>query len=340
MTVVHLVVPDSIDDPRRPSGGNVYDRRLASALAASGWTVREHPVRASLSEVLASVPDGGRVLVDGLVTRRAATAVVANSGRLLLVVLLHELVGPDRDERTVLEAAAAVVTTSRWTADRVAGAYGLGRSHVHVARPGVDPAPAVRGTRDGRRLLCVGVASAAKGQRDLVEALGSLTDLTWGCHVVGSWDVEPAYAQAAMRRARDLGIGGRLTWTGPLVGDRLAAEYAAADLLVLPSRAETYAMVVTEALAGAVPVLAAAVGGVPEALGRTPVGAVPGLLVDAADRGALAPALRRWLTDAGLRTRLRRRARARRTTLSGWAVTADTVAAVLRTAQRREGVPT
>ena len=41
---VHVVVPDGIDDPRRPSGGNVYDRRACRGLAALGWSVHEHNV--------------------------------------------------------------------------------------------------------------------------------------------------------------------------------------------------------------------------------------------------------------------------------------------------------
>ena len=41
---VHVVVPDGIDDPARPSGGNVYDRHVCDGLAALGWSVREHAV--------------------------------------------------------------------------------------------------------------------------------------------------------------------------------------------------------------------------------------------------------------------------------------------------------
>ena len=44
MKTVHVVVPGGIDDPARPSGGNVYDRRICNGLAALGWDVTEHAV--------------------------------------------------------------------------------------------------------------------------------------------------------------------------------------------------------------------------------------------------------------------------------------------------------
>ena len=44
VTEVHVVVPEGIDDPARPSGGNTYDRRVCRGLAALGWAVREHAV--------------------------------------------------------------------------------------------------------------------------------------------------------------------------------------------------------------------------------------------------------------------------------------------------------
>jgi glycosyltransferase involved in cell wall biosynthesis len=83
-------------------------------------------------------------------------------------------------------------------------------------------------------------------------------------------------------------------------------------------------MVVTEALARGVPVIAADVGGVAEALGGG------GLLVRPEDAGALAGTLRAWLTDAELRGQLRRAARRRRETLPAWQATAAKVAEALR----------
>jgi glycosyltransferase involved in cell wall biosynthesis len=76
-------------------------------------------------------------------------------------------------------------------------------------------------------------------------------------------------------------------------------------------------------------VLATAANGLPEALGRAPDGSLPGLLVEPEDPAALAGALRRWLTDTDLRHRLRRSARDRRTTLTGWSVTAELISKVL-----------
>ena len=39
-----MLVPEGIDDPTRPSGGNRYDRRVCQGLAALGWIVHEHVV--------------------------------------------------------------------------------------------------------------------------------------------------------------------------------------------------------------------------------------------------------------------------------------------------------
>jgi len=112
----------------------------------------------------------------------------------------------------------------------------------------------------------------------------------------------------------------------------LDACYASADLIVVASRAESYGMVITEALARGLPVVAAAVGGVAEALGEVAPGTRPGMLVAPEAPGALAAALGGWLADADLRTGLRRAAAARRESLPRWSTTAAVVAATLAAA--------
>ncbi|MFI9526002.1 glycosyltransferase family 4 protein [Micromonospora rosaria] len=336
---VHVVLPNDIDDPATPSGGNHYDRRVCAGLAAAGWRVHEHPVRgtwpapdaparAAVDRVLAAVPDGAVVLADGLVASAVPEVLTRHAGRVRLVVLVH-LPLEDEAEARALAAAAAVVTTSGWTRRRLLDRYGLPADRVVVAHPGVDAVPVVTGDGAGAGLLCVAAVTPYKGQDVLVDALAAVTDRRWHCTLVGSVTVDPDFAGRVADRIRAHRLTDRVHLAGPRTGAGLAAAYAAADLLVLASRTETYGMVVTEALARGLPVLATATGGVPEALGRAPDGSRPGLLVPPDDPAALAAALRRWLDDGDLRRALRRAARARRATLTGWPTTSARVAQVL-----------
>ena len=321
--IVEFILPGDVDDPSRPSGGNVYDRRLAAGLAHAGWTVREHPVagawptpstvdRLALARLLAGLPDGALVLVDGLVA--SVESLAQHASRLRFVVLLHM---PPGD--AVLDFATAVITTSHWCAAQVR------HPHVRVATPGVDPVPLAPYTSTGARLLCVAAVSHHKGHDLLVPALASLGSPQWRLSCVGTVTRSPDYVARLRRGLWAHGLHDRVAFTGPLHGRQLHAAYAGADLLVLPSRGESYGMVVTEALARGIPVLATEVGGVPEALGH----AEAGLLVPPDDPARLAGALQSWLASPALRASLRAGARSRRTTLPSWSRTVEAVAGVL-----------
>ena len=336
---VWFVVPNDIDDPTRPSGGNVYDQRVRDGLAALGWEVHEQGCagawpwptdadRARLAGRLAGIPDGDVVLVDGLVGSAAPEALVAEARRLAVVPLVHmPLERPG--ERELLEVSRAVITTSEWTRRRLLDTGDLAGDRVHAAEPGVDIADPAPGTEHGQELLCVGAVARAKGQDVLLDALTRLADLDWRLSLVGPLDRDPDFADQLRRQVLAAGVEQRVSFAGTCSREEVDKAYAEADVLVVPSRSETYGMVVTEALAHAVPVIACAVGGVREALGRAEDGSIPGLLVRAGDPDALAMALRRWLADPLPRARLRRTARLSRLTLTSWSRTAHRVSAVL-----------
>lgn len=344
LRAVHAVVPDGIDDPALASGGNAYDRHVIDGLRDSGWAVDEHPVAGSwphpdvgslerLAAVVAGVPQHGLLLVDGLVGSCAADVLVPAAARLRLAVLVHLPLGladpaAAQQERRVLHEASLVVATSDWTRRALLDAYSLDPDIVQVARPGVRRASPSPRTPEGGRLLCVAAVTAHKGHADLVAALALVADLSWSCTVAGSLDRETEVVAGLRRELSRSGLAERVHLVGPLHGPDLEREYAGSDLLVLPSHVETYGMVVTEALAHALPVVATAVGGVPEALGDTDDGP-PGLLVPAECPEALADALRSWLADGSLRDRLRRRAELRRAELTPWSRTAEQVSAAL-----------
>jgi len=344
---VHVVVPDGIDDPARPSGGNTYDRHLLRELGAQGWSAHERAVAgfwgrpdaasfAALEETLREVPDDAVVLLDGLIASTAPEVLLPQASRLRLIVLVHMPLGhrpPDDDarerERAVLEAAVATVTTSGWARLRLIELYGLPADRVRVAEPGAPVAEPAVGTEAGEALLCVGAVTSEKGHPILLEALESISALSWDCTCVGRLDRDPAFVESLRRRSLDAGLGERVTFAGPRTGVDLDRAFASADLLVHPSRAETYGLVVTEALARGVPVIASEVGGLPEAVGEGADRTRPGLLVAPEDPVALADALSAWLGDAELRTRLRQAASERRDSLPRWSTTASAVAAVL-----------
>ena len=377
---ITAVLPADVDDPTRPSGGNLYDRRLLRSwprpaapppreshppnreshppvreshasvreshasvreshasvreshavgreshavpveiLAAGTWPHPSPADLAALGAALAAIPTGSTVLLDGLVACASPSVVVPEATRLRLVVLVHLPLGDEAGadpglverEREVLHAAATVVATSDWSARRIAELHGLG--HVHVVRPGTDPAPVASGSGGGG-LLCVGSITPTKGQDVLVRALALLTDRTWRCTLVGPLDRAPAHVALVRDLVTEQGLEDRITVAGPLTGADLDEAFAAADLLVLPSRAESFGMVLVEALARGIPVVASDVGGVREAVGAR----VPGLLVAPDEPVALADALARILDDPALHADLRRTALARRETLPTW----------------------
>jgi glycosyltransferase involved in cell wall biosynthesis len=352
LRTVHFVMPGGVDDPTAPSGGNAYDRRVCLDLPGFGWQVERHavagswprpgaPARTELARTLRDLPDDTVVLIDGLVACGVPEIVVPEAERLRLAVLVHLPLGDetglepglalelDAKEREVLRAVPAVIATSDWAVRRLVSHHGLAPERVHVATPGADIAPLAPGTDGLSRLLCVAAVTPRKGQHRLIEALAGAQDLPWSCVCVGGITQDPEYVAHLRTLIKKYGLQDRLHLAGPQAGAELDASYAAADLMVLASYAETYGMAVTEALARGIPVLATDVGGLPEALGRAPDGGVPGILVPPEDPAALAAELRGWFGEADVRRRLKAAARGRRAALDGWATTARSLAGVL-----------
>jgi glycosyltransferase involved in cell wall biosynthesis len=349
MVRVHVVVPEGFDNPAQPTGGNIYDRRICAGLTEAGWEVQVATVagtwpvadsgaRAALASILAAIPDDELALIDGLIASPTAAQLLPHAGRIRMTVLLHMPLATgfdtrhdasaQRSERVVLRAAAGVVVTSEWTRQQILARYEIPACRVHVARPGVDPVTAPAGPIRGR-LICVGTLGRQKGQDLLVEALAELADLDWHCILAGPLDRDPDFVDHVRTRITRLGYGDRVRLTGVLTGAALSHAYSTADLLVAPSRSETYGMAVTEALAHGLPVIAAAVGGLPEALGSSTDGTCPGELIPSGEPAAIAAAIGHWLDDESHRRRLRAAARTRRSNLGGWEQTTQEIASAL-----------
>ncbi|HEY4614630.1 MAG TPA: glycosyltransferase, partial [Citricoccus sp.] len=204
-------------------------------------------------------------------------------------------------------------------AAEVASRYG--RQDAVVATPGTDPAapsPGALGRGVAAGLLWLGRLTQAKDPLTFLDALARVRDLEWTARLAGPDTVDPALTARVRDRVHRAGLGGRVCVPGPLAGPGLEQAWDGTDLLVHTSRAETYGMVVAEALARGIPALVAAGTGAQEALRA-------GAVFPPGDVETLAGTLRSWLTDGRLQERWRRDAAAGRAVQAGWDQTAAAV---------------
>jgi glycosyltransferase involved in cell wall biosynthesis len=147
---------------------------------------------------------------------------------------------------------------------------------------------------DGPTLAFAGRITRQKALVVALEALGRVEDVS--LLVAGDGPDAPE----VRRQASERGLDGRVRFLGALGRDDVLSLFRAADASLLSSSWENFPHTVVEALAVGTPVVATAVGGVPELVrdGEN------GLLVPAGDADALAGAIRRIVEEPGLRERL------------------------------------
>ena len=201
------------------------------------------------------------------------------------------------------EDADAVAVPTRFAADTFV-AHGIPRGKVHVNPYGIDPArfPARRPSSDGRRvprILFVGRVGLRKGIPWLLRAFASL-----GRHaaleLVGP--VEKGMETVLAGEPTD-----GVAMAGPLAGEGLARAYAGADIFCLPSIEDGFGLVLLEAMAAGLPVVATDVTGGIELVRPER----EGFLVPPGDSRALHDALSALVADADMRRRMGAAARAR-----------------------------
>lgn len=342
---LHLVVPGPLG---QRTGGYIYDRRIADGLRALGWQIRVHELegafplvdgaaRVAAERCLADHRrEPGLLLIDGLAL--PAFADLLDGLARPWVALVHHPLALETGlaqadaaalaalERRLLAGAARIIATSSDTARSLALDYDIEEERTGVVRPGTDPAPLAPGSAGpGMVLLCVGTFTPRKGHALLLQALSRVRELDWRLVCVGSMVRDPTTTVQVVRAVADLGLQERVRFIGEQDEAGVGFWYARADLFVLASYHEGYGMVLAEALARGLPVVATCAGAIADTVPDD-----AGLLVPAGDTEALADALWRVLCEPGLHARLRQGAQAARRRLLGWPAAARAFAAELR----------
>jgi D-inositol-3-phosphate glycosyltransferase len=254
-----------------------------------------------------------------------------------------EALEPDvrlQGEERVIAAADRILAPTPSEAGQLVGLYRADPDHVRLVPPGVDHTlftPRDRGQArerlhlSGLRLaLYVGRLQPHKGPdvaiRTIAEAVARDPDATRHLQLAivgGPSGGDGAEVARLMELATSLDVADRVMLFPPQAQARLADFYAAADVVLVPSRSESFGLVALEAAACGTPVVAAAVGGLRYVVDHERTG----FLVDGHDPGDHSEQALRILRHTRLQETLGREG-ARQALRFTWDATADEVGAV------------
>lgn len=233
----------------------------------------------------------------------------------------------DRAEAEIVGCADAICVSCEEEASQFREHYGDPQGRLEIIAPGVEHAFFAPGDQAGARralgyaldsplLLFVGRIQPLKGPDVAIRALGELGRADAQLVIVGgaSGTDGQAETERAHKLVAELGLAGRVHFVEPQPHHILSTYYRAADVVLAPSRSESFGLVALEAAACGIPVVASAVGGLLSLVddGRT------GRLIDGRDPSDYARAVAAILGDASARTAMGAAAveRARRYTWS------------------------
>ncbi len=231
-------------------------------------------------------------------------------------------------EEEVIAQSNCVIASTPFEFEDLLEHYGAAPERLCTSPPGVDHSIFKPGDKaDARRwlglandplVLYAGRIQAHKGIDVAVRAVAGIDD----AHLVvlgGPSGPDGGEELAALHRlAATLEVRDRVHFLAPQPHDQLADFYRAADVLVMPSRSETFGLVAAEAQACGLPVVAARVGGIPYVVAD----GESGILLSDHDPDGYTKALRRILEDPDLAARLSSGAIAKADAFS-WPATAD-----------------
>lgn len=218
-------------------------------------------------------------------------------------------------ETEVIGCSDAILANCPAEANQLERLYGADPDRIEIVPPGVEHAFFSPGDRSGARaalpqlgpldgpmLLFVGRIQPLKGLDVAVRALAELDDPTAVLVVVGGASgVDGRHEVERIEKlAAALGLSDRVRFAAPQPHHMLSTFYRAAELVLVPSRSESFGLVALEAAACGTPVVAAAVGGLRTLVehGRT------GFLVEGRDPRVFAAYAEQVLTTPALAAEL------------------------------------
>lgn len=193
-----------------------------------------------------------------------------------------------------------------WRRDDIAWAPNMADIPLFLNMPADTPAPWL--AHGDKAVLFVGRLSAPKGIYDLFDAIPRVLERHPEAKFVLVGVAESDALESVLRaEAQRRGIAPRVTFLGSLEGRAKAAAFVTSKMIVVPSWTEAFPLVIPEAMAAGLPVIATSVGAIPDFVKN----AEDGFLITPRNPQMLADSIRRLLDDEELRQRISDRVRTR-----------------------------
>lgn len=169
-------------------------------------------------------------------------------------------------ERRGMQAAARVLAVSQHTKNIIVDRYGIRPDRVTVVHNGIDRVAAPPRRANGNRptVLFLGRITRQKGPRFFMQAAARVARRVPEARFVVAGAGDQMKDTVAL--ARELGIAGRVTFTGFLRGDDVNRAYDRASVYVMPSVSEPFGLTALEAASRGVPVIVSNTSGAAEVL--------------------------------------------------------------------------
>ncbi len=288
-------------NPGKLTGGYLYNKHITDGLAAKGYEIDTIQVKNGF-QLPANVPSGSWLVCDSLALPVVMDHITGIKRTWKLCILMHlpfslqvseqgdYLVS--EEEKQALNQADRIIVTGNFLCRMLSGS-GIHSSLLSVVSPGTEFFPRKVGYNETPfELLCVANYVPGKGYDLLFRALANIRHRKWMLRTYGDLQADPAYSSQLNDMIMALQLQDRIQMNGLLLREQLSDVFLKADLFILPSRFETFGMVLTESLAHGIPVISTVSGNIPETV---PHGT--GILIPPGDADELARVIDSLMED-------------------------------------------
>ena len=286
---LHFFIPGDINTL---TGGYIYDKRIAEGLRFKAHDVQVHILagdfpfpspesRKVCLESMTIIPKNEAIIIDSLVFGAIPELLREIKQYHPIIALVHlplsvnsELAGNNQTmirklEEEAFSYADLIIVSSSFTKNLIEQA-GINPDLIKVVIPGVEPNTKKQNYSIlPRKLITISNYTRNKGYLLLVDALSGLKHLDWTLDCYGDDSFDPEYVKEISEMIEGNKLTGRIFLHSSISGMELSNAYVNSDALIHPSEFESYGMVLTEALAHGIPVVASTGGAVTQTVPAT-----------------------------------------------------------------------